>query len=366
MHPSDFNNLMVKLFMVISLTATISACGSDDKPNNNNDASQNTSEETYIYRQLEKQFCHAVLDTTHGYLCAIRPSMLDSSARDIFAAGSAPDENFGFGYHAIAFPAAGTNIKGVYIHFTGSMGRAYDQNNDRFPSTVILDEAMAAGFITIQIAYHNRYSVNSPAECQGALDVDNCAGLVRREKITGEDQTPVVDVPVADSIQQRLIHLINYLQSNGFEFPVPVISNNELQWQNVYLGGHSQGAGHALYITKYWNSAHTCLLGGIIDVPDNVPEFPAELIADWFLDNRVTVDITKVRALLSTDDEFYPEFIRAYDVLKLIEDQHWQSFTAAAYFDQEGNTISGHGAAVHDPAFAAQRNTACFTTDLFN
>ena len=101
--------------------------------------------------------------------------------------------------------------KGVYLHFTGSLGRAYNQASRNFLSQTLLDEAMEAGFITVQIAYHNRYAVNSSNECAGNDDVDNCAGLVRYEKITGEDVTSVVEVPPADSIVQRLIAVVTYL-----------------------------------------------------------------------------------------------------------------------------------------------------------
>ena len=82
---------------------------------------------------------------------------------------------------------------------------------------------MQAGFITIQIAYHNRYAVNSPSECIGSNDVDNCAGDVRREKITGEDVTTVVDVPVADSITDRMTTLVTYLEAQAFVFPVSIL-----------------------------------------------------------------------------------------------------------------------------------------------
>jgi hypothetical protein len=314
----------------------------------------------FVYRQPDPSVCDATRELEHGYLCAIRPSRLDDTARDVFGEATVADKNFGFGYHVVAFPTEATAIEGVYLHFTGSMGRAYHQGSQRFPSQTLLKEAMKAGYITVQVAYHNRYAVNSPEECIGAKDIDDCAGRVRYEKITGEDVTSVVEVPPADSIRKRLLDLFGYMQNVGFDFPAPVTSNGEIAWENLRLGGHSQGSGHALYITKYWNSQHTCLLGGPYDVPDTVPSLPPENIADWYLDDSRAIDRSKLRALVAVDDANYSQFVAAYAVLGLEEGLHWQSFSAASYTDWEGKSISGHGAVVHDPAFAEQRFRTCF------
>ena len=112
---------------------------------------------------------------THGFLCALRPSRLDPMARDQFGADSLLDRTLGFGYHVVAFPAIDQEIKGVYVHFTGSMGRAFNQNNEAFPSSTLLDEATKAGFITIQIAYHNRHA-STVRGVLGSTDVDIIGG----------------------------------------------------------------------------------------------------------------------------------------------------------------------------------------------
>ena len=117
-----------------------------------------------------------------------------------------------------------------------------------------------------------------------------------------------------------------------------------------------------MYITKYWDSKHTCLLGGPYDVPDRVPAIPREQIADWFLDESKVVDLSKIRALTSADDANYAEFVLAYGVLNLQEGVHWESFTAASYTDREGETVNGHSAVVQDPSFKQQRYEACFSS----
>ena len=154
--------------------------------------------------------------------------------------------------------------------------------------------------------------------------------------------------------------LVTYLEEQAFVFPISMLEESSIQWSNLMIGGHSQGAGHALYITKYWESAYTCLFGGPYDVPDTIPTTPTAAIADWYLDESVTVDISTVRALLSTDDNNYDNFIQAYNVLGMTEGTHWQSFQATEYTDADGESISGHGAVVHDPAFTQKRYETCF------
>ena len=345
-------------------TAQLNTNETDTENRTNEDTSvfeEEEQESPYNYEIPNRDLCDHALDMTHGFLCAIRPSRLDPMARDQFGTDSLLDRTLGFGYHVVAFPLMGQEIKGVYVHFTGSMGRAFNQNNEAFPSSTLLDEAMKAGFITIQIAYHNRHAVNSPEECLESTDVDNCAGGVRLEKITGEDISEVVDGPLSDSINQRIKTVVQYFEQQDFIFPISIVDDNAINWSELVVGGHSQGSGHALYIEKYWNSAHTCLFGGPYDVADTVPEVPVENIADWYLDEDFLVDITKVRGLISIDDNNYEQFVQSYNILSMQQGIHWQSIEAPVYSDINGDSISGHGAVVHDPAFVQQRYDTCFS-----
>ena len=319
-----------------------------------------TAVEEYVYQPPSMSICDVSDEVEYGSLCVIRPSGLNPDARDRFAETSFSDRNLGFGYHVIGFPSQGTTIKGIYIHFTGSMGRPYHQDNETYPSYVVLNEAMQAGYIIFQPAYHNRYAVNSPEECIGNPNVDNCAGDVRHEKITGVDHSTIVNVPPADAIIPRLKTLFSYLEEVGFIFPIEPVVNDNINWSDLRVGGHSQGSGHALYITKYWDSAHTCLLGGPYDVPDEIPSIPPEDIADWYLDTSESVALTKVRALTSSDDTSYEQFVKAYGALGMEENIHWNSFSASIYQDHNGEEVSGHAAVVKDPAYQSQRYTTCF------
>ncbi|MEE9346408.1 MAG: hypothetical protein V3U88_12450 [Methylococcales bacterium] len=316
----------------------------------------------YDYQQPPRSMCDHYEDFDNGFLCALRPSRLDAATRDIFDTDTQINRRSGFGYHAIMFPDKGVKIRGVYIHFGGSFGRPFNPVNNTFQSGTFLREAWDSGFIVIQLAYNNRYAVNSDDECGGDLLIDNCAGKIRREKILGGNSSPIADTPVADSIEHRLTRLVEYLENRGIELPINAISNGQINWPGMFLGGHSQGAGQALYIGKYFGARHVCMLAGIHDVHDNVQASSPELIADWFLDTSSTIPRRKLRAILAEDDPFYNQFVSAYGVLSLVENWHWKSFFAEQYFDEDHNEINtGHGAAIKDPSFRELRLRACFT-----
>ena len=316
----------------------------------------------YVYQQPSAAICDTSTSANGGLICAIQPSRLDANTRDSYGNGNAGDPILGFGYHVVAFPPSTTDIKGVYVHLTGSYGRPYNQFSDAFGNGPFLDEAMTAGFITIQLAYHNRFSVNID-ECGDIanLGIDNCSGDVRMEKIIGTDVSSVVDVPIADGIEFRLETLVDYLETQGFEFPFDVVTNGSINWPSLSVGGHSQGATHALYLSKYFFAGHACLLAGGYDIPDTVPTIPSEGVADWLLDSSVAVDTANIRAFVSIDDNSYNTFVAAYAVLGLVQDVHYREISGAPYSDADGASISGHGAVLNDPRYTAQRLEACFS-----
>ena len=315
------------------------------------------------YQQPGASICDASLALSSGLLCAIAPSRLDAGSRDVYSNGTLADLRLGFGYHAIAFPPTGTDIKGVYIHLTGSYGRPYNQNTDDFGSGTFLEESLSSGYIVIQLAYNNRFSINFD-ECgadAATLSIDNCSGDVRMEKIVGVDLSAVTDTPLEDSIEFRLMKIVTYLESENVSFPFEIVSSGVVNWQLLRVGGHSQGATHALYLGKYFFASSVCILAGGYDIPDTVPSVPAENMADWLLDDSVILDIDKVRAVTAVDDDNYNSFIRAYVQLGMIKDIHYREFSGAPYFDASGGATSGHGAAIADPRYAGLRAEACFS-----
>jgi len=341
--------------LVVSATL-VSACGSGG------DANHIEPPPGFVYQQPSASTCDASAVIAGGLLCAIRPSRLDANSRDVYGSASPADLIFGFGYHAIAFPPTGTDIQGIYIHLTGSYGRPYNPVSDVFASASFLQEALSAGYITIQLAYDNRFSINFD-ECggdPGKLSIDNCSGDARMEKIIGTDVSSVVDTPIEDSIEFRLLAIADYLQTAGFEFPFEITVGGAVNWPALRVGGHSQGATHALYLAKYFFAGHACLLAGGYDIADAVPTIPVENIADWLLDDSVTLDLDGIRAVVSVDDGSYDNFVRTYGELGLIRGVHFEEVSGAPYSDADGAPIGGHSAILNDPRYADLRTEACF------
>ena len=113
---------------------------------------------------------------------------------------------------------------------------------------LILRSGAARGYHTIGLNYPNGQAVGT--ECLVDNDPD-CHGKLRRETILGEDVSPHVNVNVANSLVNRLRKLIAYLHAlapgEGWD---RFLANGEPDWSRITVAGHSQGGGHAGYLTK--------------------------------------------------------------------------------------------------------------------
>jgi hypothetical protein len=342
--------LLLKTQIVLCSIALLGSCTGQ-----RNVTSPTPTPPDYDYTQPSRTLCDATLDLSNGFLCAIRPSRIDSAAHDQF--GSSEDnDGSGFGYHAIAFPKTSVKPLHVLIYLGGSFGRPYDQSSSEFPTKTFLEESLTSGYIVIQPAYSNHDTINGSVLCGGHTDVDNCAGLVRLETIRGTDETSIINVPKADSIETRIIKIVDYFSTNGFTFPDQLVSGSAVQWANAAFGGHSQGSGHALYIGKNFGAQSVCIIGGISDVADAVPSVPPENIADWLLDPDFTISKSAFRGFLTQEDFSYSDFTSALTLLGI----GYTDVSSPPYADSDGNSINGHAASIKDPRFAAQRAAACF------
>lgn len=106
----------------------------------------------------------------------------------------------------------------------------------------------ARGYHALGLTYANDVSVQEL--CGTSPDTD-CAGKVRREVITGEDTSLLINVNPANAIVTRLTVLLQFLQTN---FPNEgwgqFIDNGQPDWDRITVAGHSQGAGHAGFLAK--------------------------------------------------------------------------------------------------------------------
>lgn len=138
--------------------------------------------------------------------------------------------------HDAAVPSRGQLL--VFFPGTGAIPAQY---------TYFVGEAAAQGMHAIGLRYPNALSVNLQI-CPQQSDAD-CNELVRQEVITGQDRYPAVEVNAANSITNRLVQAIRYMDtqdpSAGWG---QYLDGDTPRWDLIAVAGHSQGAGMAAYI----------------------------------------------------------------------------------------------------------------------
>lgn len=131
----------------------------------------------------------------------------------------------------------------LLVHLPGSYGKP--ENSQRY-----MQEMAAAGNHVIGLRYPNSWEVIDLC----ATDPDlTCYERVRLEIIDGTDRSTLVAVNANNSIINRLIKLLQYLHATwpgeGWD---QYLDNGQPFWSRLQFSGHSQGAGHAAVIGKYY------------------------------------------------------------------------------------------------------------------
>jgi hypothetical protein len=113
---------------------------------------------------------------------------------------------------------------------------------------LIVKKAASMGYQSIGLMYPNSSDLYTAA----ASSTDNTQfGKCRQEIFDGTDQSTGVNVNFSNCIQRRLYDLLIYLQQQDTTHHwSQFMSNNEIDWSKIIIAGHSQGGGHALYISK--------------------------------------------------------------------------------------------------------------------
>ena len=179
-------------------------------------------------------FILLLLSGIFSQLCAqhlIRPSATDTAM-------SAPDN-----FHYV-FPPDGTSKNKLFLFFPGTGGVPFFYQ-------LILEEASRLGYHSIGLTYPNSRAINSATVCGLTLDT-TCHQRAREEVIDGTDRHSTIEVDRTNCIENRLIKLLQYLDSN---FPTEgwdqyLTSTSEIRWDLLRVSGHSQGGGHAALLGK--------------------------------------------------------------------------------------------------------------------
>jgi dienelactone hydrolase len=127
----------------------------------------------------------------------------------------------------------------VFLPGTGGVPQNYQ---------LILAQAALAGYHAIGLSYPNAQAVSVLCAAQAV----SCYGATRLEILTGESASNVVDVARSNSIENRLVKLLSFMQTtepagNWRQF---LNTDGTMAWSQVAVSGHSQGGGHALFIAQ--------------------------------------------------------------------------------------------------------------------
>jgi len=127
-------------------------------------------------------------------------------------------------------------------------------------------EAAGLGYHVIGLMYQN--DVLLAGVCGRVPDPNTCFETIRLEILDGIDRSPLVDVSKANSIENRLTKLLQFLTVNypddGWNrFLLP----DRPKWSQIAVGGFSQGGGQAAMIAKLHVVARVVLFSAS---PDSV------------------------------------------------------------------------------------------------
>jgi hypothetical protein len=118
------------------------------------------------------------------------------------------------------------------------------------PYRALLREAAANGYRVLGLSYPNCPEVNETCNAQQPIDPD-CHEEMRTERLFGVDASPLITVTPANSIRNRVVRLLEYLEAAypGDGWGQFLVAGEPL-WSSIVVGGHSQGGGHAANVGR--------------------------------------------------------------------------------------------------------------------
>jgi len=161
---------------------------------------------------------------------------------------------------------------------------------------LIVKKAASLGYHAIGLMYPNSSDLYTASTASSdLLEFGRC----RQEIFDGTNQTSGVSVDSNNCIKSRLYKLLQYLSvqhpnQNWQQF----ISNGEIVWANCVIAGHSQGGGHAFYISKKL-AVDRAISFSSIDWNSNLNQS-----AEWVTSTGLT-PTSKLYSFNGTNDEIF-------------------------------------------------------------
>lgn len=130
----------------------------------------------------------------------------------------------------------------LFVFLPGTNGKPSD-------TRLILQEAAANGFRAIGLMYQNNAALVTV--CPVANTDVGCFDKIRQEIVTGDDVSSAIAVTRANSIENRILRLLLWLDAN---YPTEGwgrwVVYGRPDWSRMRLSGWSQGGAHAAYIAR--------------------------------------------------------------------------------------------------------------------
>ncbi|MEL7485363.1 MAG: hypothetical protein AAFN41_13550, partial [Planctomycetota bacterium] len=180
---------------------------------------------------------------------------------------------------------------------------------------------------------------------------------IRTERLFGIDTTDEVDVDAANSIENRLVKLLEHQAAAfpGERWASYLTPEGSPDWSRIAVGGHSQGAGHAAFLGKLESLAGVVMLAGPGDFVQDLGSAPwlfepgetpaSRTVAFTHVEDRTAAGFFLNQRILNLD-----AFGEVLDVDGLSAQQiRRQMLASDALFPAGSN---GHGAVVVDDRLA--------------
>ncbi len=171
------------------------------------------------------------------------PPRQSSIERDVLPASTDAAISTDLDVHFAVNPSPSVASKQLlFVFLPGTFGKPQNVR-------AVVREAAANGLHAIGLNYPNDATVGSL--CAKSTDF-NCYGNVRAEILNGTDFTNVIRVTRANSIENRLIKLLQSLNAlaPAEGWSAYLTNAGQPDWTRIRVAGHSQGGGHAAFIAK--------------------------------------------------------------------------------------------------------------------
>lgn len=146
----------------------------------------------------------------------------------------------------------------------------------------LFDRFASYGLHGIQVHYANRWFSKIDAKHR---DDGTTLGKIRLEAATGEDHSPLVDIPKPDGMTQRALNLVKWLaqenpEGNWQQFLTD--DGSDLRWEKVIMAGASHGSTTSARFAKHQKVARVVMLCGPRDQFESWQGFPSATPANRY------------------------------------------------------------------------------------